>query len=238
MKIENAVVLVTGGNRGLGQAFVAEALARGARKVYAAARDPKTVTTPGAEPLALDITDPESAAAAARTAGDVTLLVNNAAISIAADFLRADVADVRREFETNFYGPLLVTRAFAPVIVANGGGHLLNVNSVASWLGEGGSYSAGKAALWSMTNALRLDLAPKGVGVTGLHVALMDTDMGRRYDGPRSNPQDVVRQALDGVEQGAHEVLADDYTRYVKSSLSADLAVLYPELAAGGTVAS
>jgi NAD(P)-dependent dehydrogenase (short-subunit alcohol dehydrogenase family) len=231
VKIENAIVLVTGGNRGLGKAFVTEALDRGARKVYAAARDPETVTIPGAEPVALDITDPESVLAAARAAEDVTLLVNNAAISVAADFLYSDVADVRREFETNFYGPLLVTRAFAPVIVANGGGHVLNVNSVAAWLGQGGSYSAGKAALWSMTNALRLNLAPREVGVTGLYVALIDTDMGSRYDGPKTSPQDVVRQALDGVEAGAFEVLADEYTRHVRSSLSADLTVLYPELA-------
>ncbi|MEV5850439.1 SDR family oxidoreductase [Streptomyces sp. NPDC051985] len=232
MKIENAVVLVTGGNRGLGKAFVTEALARGARKVYAAARDPKSVTTPGAEPLQLDVTDPESVAAAANAAGDVTLLVNNAAISVAANFLDSDVADVRREFETNFYGPLLVTRAFAPAITANGGGHVLNINSVASWLAQGGSYSAGKAALWSMTNSLRLDLAPRNIGVTSVHVGLMDTDMGNRYDGPKTDPQDVVRQALDGVEAGAFEVLADEFSRHIRGSLSADLDVLYPELAA------
>ncbi|MFD0440942.1 SDR family oxidoreductase [Streptomyces chartreusis] len=232
MKIENAVVLVTGGNRGLGKAFVAEALARGARKVYAAARDPKSVTTPGAEPLQLDVTDPESVAAAAHAAGDVTLLVNNAAISVAVNFLDSDVADVRREFETNFYGPLLVTRAFAPAITANGGGHVLNINSVASWLAQGGSYSAGKAALWSMTNSLRLDLATRNIGVTSVHVGLMDTDMGNRYDGPKSDPQDVVRQALYGVEAGAFEVLADEFTRHIRGTLSADLDVLYPELAA------
>lgn len=231
MKIENSVVLVTGGNRGLGKALVEEALARGAAKVYAAARDPRAVTTPGAVPLALDVTDPASVAAAAEQASDVRLLVNNAGALVAANYLTSPVDDVRREFEVNFYGPLLVTRAFAPTLVRAGAGHVLNVHSVLSWLALSGSYSATKAALWSMTNALRLDLAPKGVGVTGLHVGYVDTDMAAAVDAPKSSPADVARQALDGVEAGAHEVLADEVTRDVKRGLAADVSALYPQLA-------
>ncbi|GAA4445248.1 SDR family oxidoreductase [Phytohabitans houttuyneae] len=231
MQIKNSVVLVTGGNRGLGKAFVEEALARGAATVYAAARDPRTVTTPGAVPLALDVTDPDSIAAAAARAGDVQILVNNAGGLVKANFLTSPVDDVRREFDVNFYGPLLVTRAFAPALIARGG-HVLNVHSVLSWLAISGSYSATKAALWSMTNALRLDLAPKGVGVTGLHVGYVDTDMAAAVDAPKSAPADVARQALDGVEAGAHEVLADDVSRTVKQALAADVAALYPQLAA------
>jgi NAD(P)-dependent dehydrogenase (short-subunit alcohol dehydrogenase family) len=229
MEIKNAVVLVTGGNRGLGKAFVEEALARGAATVYAAARDPRAVTTPGAVPLALDVTDPESVAAAAAAAGDVTLLVNNAGALVAANYLTSPVDDVRREFEVNFYGPLLVTRAFAPALVANGG-HVLNVHSVLSWLALSGSYSATKAALWSMTNSLRLDLAPRGVGVTGLHVGYVDTDMAAAVEAPKSDPREVARQALDGVESGTHEVLADQVTRDVKRGLAAEVTALYPQL--------
>jgi NAD(P)-dependent dehydrogenase (short-subunit alcohol dehydrogenase family) len=232
MKIKNSVVLVTGGNRGLGRAFVEEALARGAAKVYAGARDPRTVTTPGAVPLALDVTDPDSVTAAAAVAGDVTLLVNNAGALIAANFLTSPVDDVRREFEVNFYGPLLVTRAFAPTLVGNGGGHVLNVHSVLSWLAISGSYSATKAALWSMTNSLRLDLAPRGVGVTGLHIGYIDTDMAAAVDAPKSSPAEVVRQALDGVEAGHHEVLADEVSRTVRDGLAAGVTALYPQLAA------
>jgi NAD(P)-dependent dehydrogenase (short-subunit alcohol dehydrogenase family) len=231
MQIKNSVVLVTGGNRGLGKAFVEEALARGAATVYAAARDPRTVTTPGAVPLALDVTDPDSIAAAATRAGDVQILVNNAGGLVKANFLTSPVDDVRREFDVNFYGPLLVTRAFAPALITRGG-HVLNVHSVLSWLAISGSYSATKAALWSMTNALRLDLAPKGVGVTGLHVGYVDTDMAAAVDAPKSAPADVARQALDGVEAGAHEVLADEVSRTVKQALAADVAALYPQLAA------
>ncbi|MFI5912495.1 SDR family oxidoreductase [Dactylosporangium sp. NPDC051541] len=226
----NEVVLVTGGNRGLGKAFVEEALARGARKVYAAARDPRTVTTPGAIPIALNVTDPASVLRAAAEAPDVTLLINNAGISARASVLNADLDLIRDEFETNFYGPILVTRAFAPVLKANGGGRLLNVHSVLSWISQGTSYSASKAALWQATNAFRLELAAQGTSVTGLHVGYIDTDMTAGVDGPKVEARDVARQALDGVQAGAFEVLADDISRTVKQGLSADPAALYPQL--------
>ena len=232
MKIQNSVALVTGGNRGVGKAFVDELFARGARKVYAAVRNPASVTDPRAIAIKLDLTDPESAAAAARVASDVNLLINNAGVLVRANFLTSDISDVRREFETNFYGPLNVTRAFAPVIERNGGGHILNVHSALSWLALAGSYSASKAALWSMTNSLRLDLAPQGVGVTGLHVAYVDTDMAAHVDKPKSRPEDVARLAVDGIEADAHEVLADDVSRSIKLRLADDVATMYPQLAA------
>ncbi|SEB93265.1 Short-chain dehydrogenase [Streptomyces misionensis] len=230
--IKDSVVLVTGGSRGLGRALVEELFRRGAAKVYATARDPRAVTHPDAVPLALEVTDPASVAAVAARTPDVTVLINNAGISVGAhSLLDAPLDDVRREFETNFYGPLLVTRALVPVIERNGGGHLLNVHSVLSWLGVAGSYSATKAALWSQSNSLRLELRPRGIGVTGLHVGYIDTDMTSGIDAPKSDARDVAALALDGVETGAHEVLADDLTRGVKAGLSGDLAALYPQLA-------
>ncbi|MQY34412.1 hypothetical protein SRB17_23810 [Streptomyces sp. RB17] len=229
--IKDAVVLVTGGSRGLGKALVEDLYTRGAAKVYATARDPRTVTHPDAVPLALEVTDPATVEAAAAQAQDVTILINNAGVSLGArSFLDAPVDDVRREFEINFYGPLLVTRAFVPVIERNGGGHLLNVHSVLSWLGVAGSYSATKAALWSQTNSLRLELRPRGIGVTGLHVGYIDTDMTSNIDAPKSAADDIAALALDGIEAGAYEVLADDLTRDVKAGLSGDLAALYPQL--------
>jgi NAD(P)-dependent dehydrogenase (short-subunit alcohol dehydrogenase family) len=221
MQIQGATVLVTGGNRGLGRALVEEFLDRGAATVYAGARDPRTVTNPRAVALPLDVTDPASIERAAAAAGDVTVLVNNAGIdNYVRTLVEADPADIRRVFDTNLFGVLDVTRAFVPAIVRNGGGHLLNVASVLSWL-PAGSYGATKAALWSATNTLRGELKPRGIGVTGLHVGYVDTDMTAAVTEPKSDPRVIARAAVDGIEAGADEVLADEITRTVRASLGA-----------------
>jgi NAD(P)-dependent dehydrogenase (short-subunit alcohol dehydrogenase family) len=230
-EIKNAVVLVTGGSRGIGKELVEQLYRRGAAKVYATARDPKTVTHPDAVPLALEVTDPESAAAAARLAQDVTVLINNAGGSARAGLLTAPVDEIRRDFETNFFGPLHVTRAFVPVIEGNGGGHLLNVHSALSWFADTTAYSASKAAFWSQTNSLRLLLAPRGITVTGLHVGYVDTDLTVGIDAPKTTPDLVAAKALDGIEAGAFEVLADETSQRVKGALSAPVEALYPQLA-------
>ena len=223
MKIENAVVLVTGANRGLGLAFTRELLARGAHKVYAGARDPATVTQAGVEPLRLDVNKPDEVAAAAALASDVTLVINNAGIAQAGGFLAPDSEEVaRRLLETNFFAVLRMSKAFAPVLAANGGGALLNVLSVASWVngGELAAYSASKSAAWSLTNALRSELAPQKTQVLGLHMAYVDTDMTSSFDVPKSSPEDIVRRALDGLEAGQDEVLADEITQQVRRGMA------------------
>ncbi|MEJ2802180.1 SDR family oxidoreductase [Comamonadaceae bacterium PP-2] len=228
MKLDNAVVLVTGANRGLGLAFAREALARGASKVYAAARQPAAVTLPGVVPLQLDVTDPDSVAAASALASDVTLLINNAGIAEFGGFLGTDaVASARRHFETNVLGPLLLARAFAPVLAAHGGGALLNVLSVASWINRPalGLYGMSKSAAWALTNGLRHELRDQGTQVLGLHMGFVDTDLTRDIDGPKATPQSVVEQAFDALAAGAEEVLGDELTRQVKLGLSLDPAV-------------
>ncbi|OYT91033.1 MAG: short-chain dehydrogenase [Burkholderiales bacterium PBB3] len=232
MKIENSVVLITGANRGIGLAFAQALLARGARKVYAAARDPATVTLPGVVALRLDVTKPDEIAAAVTEAPDVTLVINNAGIAQPGGFLAPDSdAVTRRIFETNVFGVLNMSKAFAPVLKANGGGALLNVLSVASWVngGELAAYSASKSAAWSLTNALRHELAAQKTQVVGLHMAYVDTDLTRGFDVQKSSADDIVQRALDGLEAGADEVLADALTQQVRQGLAAPRAVYLPQ---------
>ncbi|MFC0627177.1 SDR family oxidoreductase [Kribbella deserti] len=229
--IEGAVALVTGGNRGIGKAFVADLLARGAKKVYATARNPQPSEDPRVVTLPLEVTDPASIAALAEAAPDVTILINNAGANSPQTYLDASLADIRAVFDTNFFGPLEVTRAFAPIIERNGGGHILNVHSALSWVARHGAYAASKAAIWSQTNAIRLELLNRGIGVTGLHMGYVDTDMTAAVTEPKSTPEQISKQALDGIEAGAYEVLADETSRQAKAGLAADLTVFYPELA-------
>ncbi len=223
MQLRNAVVFISGANRGLGLAFARAALAAGAAKVYAAARDPASVTLPGVVPVALDVTDAAQVAAAAARCGDVTLLVNNAGISLSAPALAADAIEAaRRSFDTNVFGLWQLSQAFAPVLRANGGGAVLNVLSALTWVSLPGTagYSASKAAAWAVSNALRGELRDQGTQVTSLHVGYMDTDMTRGIDAPKSSPDAVAQAALAALQDGAAEVLADDISRQVKASLS------------------
>ncbi|CAN5688050.1 SDR family oxidoreductase [soil metagenome] len=224
MKLENAVVLVTGANRGLGQAFVDELLAAGVKKIYAAARDPASITTAGVERVKLDVTRPEDIAGAAESCPDVTLLINNAGITRGSSFLAAgSVTAARAEFETNFFGPLALSQAFAPVLAKNGGGAIVNVLSALAWLNIAGAatYSASKSAAWSLTNGLRNELRAQGTQVVALHVGFMDTDMTKGIEMPKSKPADVVRQTLAVLAAGGEEVLADEVSRQIKQGLSA-----------------
>lgn len=233
--IEGSVALVTGGSRGIGAALVEELYKRGAAKVYATARDPRSVTHPEAVPLSLELAEPGSGTGLASQAPDVTILINNAGAAFASSFLDSPVDQIRRELDINFFGPLDVTRAFVPILERNGGGHILTIHSALSWITIPGldAYSAAKAALWSQTNALRLALRPRGIGVTGLHVGYVDTDMSASVDAPKTSPHSVATQALDGIEADALEVIADDLTRQVKAGLAADPAALYPQVVAG-----
>lgn len=219
---ENITALVTGANRGLGRQFAAELVARGA-KVYAAARRPETVDLPGVVPIQLDITDVESVRRAAAIADDVTLLVNNAGISTRATLLDGPIEDIRAEMDTHYFGTLNVSREFVPVIERNGGGAVLNVLSVLAWVHPptSGAYAAAKAASWAMTDALRTELAPKGIHVAALHVGYMDTDMVSYIPAEQKiDPAQVAAQAITGVLNGENEILADELSRKVKAGLS------------------
>lgn len=231
MKIAGSTALVTGANRGFGRHLAAELVARGAT-VYAGARNPDTVDLPGVTPVRLDITDPASVAAATERARDVNLLVNNAGSGTGADLLHGDPERIRLEMDTHYFGTLSMVRAFAPVIAGNGGGTVLNILSVLSWIAlpNAGAYSAAKSAEWALTNALRTQLAERNVRVAGLHVGYMDTDMTAHVTAPKLDPADVARIAVDGIEADSYEILADDLSRQVRAGLAGGVAALYPDL--------
>jgi NAD(P)-dependent dehydrogenase (short-subunit alcohol dehydrogenase family) len=213
-------VLVTGANRGMGREYIAQLLDRGVAKVYAAARDPRTVDAedPRVVALQLDVTDARSVAEAGKTASDVSVLINNAGIARMASVLDPDTSKLRAELETNLFGPLATASTFADRI-AERSGAIVNVASVLAWLPIGASYGVSKAAVAYATDSMRTELGPRGVQVLGVYVGLVDTDMGKFSDAPKSDPADVVRQVLDGIESGADEVLADDVTRGVRAEL-------------------
>lgn len=221
--LSESVVLVTGANGGLGTQFVEQALAAGATKVYAAARTPRTWDDARVVPLRLDVDDLASIDAAASSATDVTVLINNAGILRRGELLTGRVEDVADQLRTNLFGPLHMTRAFAPQLIASSGA-LINVASVLSWLPIGKGYSISKAALWSATEGLRLELEPQGVHVLGAYLAFTDTPMNDGLGVEKMNdPADVVASIYDGLTQGDREVLADETTRAVRSRLSEPL---------------
>jgi NAD(P)-dependent dehydrogenase (short-subunit alcohol dehydrogenase family) len=231
VSLNGAVVLVTGANGGIGSAFVSDALARGAAKVYASARSPREWDDGRVVPLTLDVTDAASIRAAVEAAPDVTILINNAGTSASTPgILSHSDEEIRANVETNFLGPLFLARAFAPLLAAKPGTAIIDIHSALSWYAVAGIYSATKAALWSATNSLRLELAPAGVQVVGVHVGWVDTAMAAHSTDPKLDPADLVTQVLDATEAGAHEVLADETSRQAKAGLSAPLEMVYPQL--------
>lgn len=228
MKIKGSTAFVTGANRGLGLAYTKALLAAGAKKVYGGARDPLSITLAGVVPVRLDVTHAEDIAAAVAACGDVDLLINNAGITARGEtVLSGNGVDVLRDLmETNLYGVLAMSRAFAPVLGANGGGVLVNMLSVLSWISLPGTslYPITKAAAWSLTNALRNELSGQGTHVIGVHAGLIETDMIKGFPSstmPRSRPGDIAAAVMEGIEAGDAEIIADDTSRSVKTGFSA-----------------
>ncbi|MCK0473857.1 SDR family oxidoreductase [Halalkalibacter sp. APA_J-10(15)] len=231
MKISEQVAFVTGANRGFGRHLALELLSRGA-KVYAGARNPESIDIPGVIPVKLDITNPQEVAAAAMVAKDVTLLINNAGSSTGASLIDGDLDKIHLEFNTHFFGTLSMVRTFAPILSNNGGGSILNILSALSWISSGsvGAYTAAKAAEWALTNDLRLNLYPQNVRVAGLHVGFMETDMTSSLEVPKSNPEDIAKIAIDGLESDSFEIVADDVSRKIQRDFAGGVSAIYPHL--------
>ena len=234
MNVQGATALVTGANRGLGAA-IAQALVDAGAKVYGGARDNTTITNLDVIPVPLDVTSAVDIASAARTCGDVSIVVNNAGIGRGSTSLAPGAVDAARaELETNYFGPMRMSHAFAPILRDNGGGALVNVLSVLSFIAmpQAATYSASKAAAWSLTNALRMELRRQGTLVVAVHAGFIDTDMAAGVDAEKVSPQSVATQIVAAIGAGAEEVLADPTSEMVKAALANDLTVLYPALQA------
>jgi len=218
--VSGKAVVVTGGRRGLGAALVDEVIARGARKVYSTARSAYTDDRAQVSTHELEVRSAGSVAALADIASDAQIIFNNAGIFLPETLLTGDFEHVTETFDVNVFGPLRMARAFAPILAANGGGAIVNMHSVLSWLGGSGAYGASKAAIWSVTNSLRAEVTSQNTQVLGVHAGFIDTEMAAGVPLAKLTPAQVATQIVDGLESGAAEVLTDDLTVNTKAALS------------------
>ncbi|USX21627.1 SDR family oxidoreductase [Oxalobacteraceae bacterium OTU3REALA1] len=224
MNVKDSIVLVTGANRGLGKALAEAALKAGARKVYGGARNPASVTLPGVTPIKLDVTNAADIAAAVQAIPDLTILINNAGIFNGTDLTGPNALQVmQQELDTNFFGPMALSQAFAPALKNNGGGAIVNVLSALAWISMPGTgtYSVSKAAAWALTNGLRGELQAQKTQVLAAHMGYMDTDMVAAIEAEKTAPAEVARLIVAALENGDDEVLVDDISRQVKQGLGA-----------------
>ncbi len=229
--VKDAVVFVTGANRGIGRAIAEEAVARGASKVYAAARDvagvqdlvekhPEQVVG-----VRLDVTDSDQVAAAAEQAQDVQLLINNAGVAGFGGFVyNHDPKVARLEMEVNYYGPLNVTRAFADALTSNGNGAVATVVSVSGLTNfpMAATYSASKAAAHSLTQGMRAELTPQGVAVFGVYPGPIDTDMAAGMEIDKESPRNVAIRMFDDMASGVEDISTDAYADEFVQNVRAD----------------
>ena len=231
MEIKGCVALVTGGNRGIGEAFVRVLLAAGASKVYAGSRDPRSAAHLVAEfgerceAVELDVTDPAEVEAAAARCGEVSLLVNNSGVFTNRLLIGAsDMSGARQEMEVNYFGVLAMCRAFAPVLAKNGGGAIVNVLSAAALasLPNMGGYPPSKSAARSLSTAIRAELAEQGTQVSALIVGSVDTRMASHVEGVKETPEDIARAGLKAVKHGIDEMDTDRMAVEVRAGMALD----------------
>ena len=229
--LKGAVALVSGTNRGIGPAIVKALLATGAAKVYCGARDPRTIakliaTSPKRlVPIALDVTKPEQVRNAAKAGADVTILVNNAGVNFNSPLIAIDgVENARREMEVNYFGTLAMCRAFVPALKKAKGGAIVNMLSILAHVNLPlmGSLSASKAALLSLTQALRAELAAQGTHVMAVLPGAVDTDMTAMLTIPKMKPAEVAEAIVHGLEYGLEEVYPGDMAMGIAAGLATD----------------
>ncbi len=230
-KIDGSVVFVTGANRGIGRAFVEEFLAAGASKVYAGARNTDSLSdlveygAGKVVPVEVDVTKPDTIEAASTAGKDVTILINNAGVAgFQALVSASDGNSARGEMETNFFGTLNMVRSFAPALASNGGGAIANISSIAAYVNFPalGSYSASKAAVHSLTQGIRSELAKQGTLVVGVYPGPVDTDLAADVPMDKVSPNEVAKNVLNAIEDGTEDVFPDPVSIEMREALLAD----------------
>lgn len=227
--VRGANALVTGGQRGLGREIVRELLQAGAAKVYVTSRTPAAEDDPRIVPLRFELADPAAAADLARAAADVSIVVNNAGVMTFGPLLADDQQEVERVFGIVAFGPLRVAKAFAPVLAANGGGALVTLHSLTAWISGfpgSGTHGAAKAALISITNSVRSELAGQGTQVLGVQLSLTDTDLVRHVDGEKNDPREMAADIVAALQKGESELIADGSSRHFKALLAGPVEAL------------
>ena len=230
-QIKDAVVFVTGSNRGIGRAIVEELIRSGAAKVYAGARNPETLKDLVASSkgkvvaVTLDVTNEDQIQVAAKIAKDTQILINNAGIANYTAIVAAnDTRSARQEMEVNYFGLMNMTRAFAPILKKNGGGVLVNISSVAGLVGIPlfGTYAATKAAVHSLTQSVRGELKAQGTLVIGVYPGPVDTDIISGVEMEKESPQNVALEISKGIETGAEEIYPDKVSKDLALKLQSD----------------
>jgi NAD(P)-dependent dehydrogenase (short-subunit alcohol dehydrogenase family) len=208
MKISDRAVLVTGANRGIGQALVEEALRRGAKRVYAGTRQPLAHSDGRVTPLTLDVTNAAQIQAAVESVESLDILINNAGLALYDDL--SDRATIEQHLAVNLFGPYGVTQAFLPLLTGSRGAIVNNVSMMAlAPLPLTPAYAISKAAAFNLTQSLRALLAGRGVTVHAVLTGPTDTDMTRGFDIPKASPESVARAIFDGVENGEEDIFPD-----------------------------
>jgi len=207
-------VLVTGANRGIGQALVEEALRRGATRVYAGTRRTGSHPDRRVTPVALDVTDAAQIRAAAQRVESLDVLINNAGVALYDDL--TDPAVLEQHLRVNLFGPYAVTQAFLPLLTRSRGALVnnLSVNALAP-LPIIPAYSVSKAAAFNMTQSLRVLLAERGVTVHAVLTGPVDTDMTRGLDIPKAAPESVARAVFEGLEEGQEDIFPDPLSQSI-----------------------
>jgi NAD(P)-dependent dehydrogenase (short-subunit alcohol dehydrogenase family) len=231
MKLENKTILVTGSNRGLGRALVQELLAAGVKKIYAAARDPGTlpdIDDARIVPLRLDITRPEEVRNAVQVASDVEVLLNNAGVAAFASLLGDSPETFARDMQTNYFGTLDLMRVFVPVLETKTDAAIVNVITMAAFVNFPmiGGYSASKAALFSASQGLRIELRDRGIAVHTVNPGPLDTEMIAKMDMGKTPPEVAARNILSGLAEGQLDIVPDPASQHMFSVWKGDYLAL------------